>query len=116
MVILVTGMLLRGSGYGGSPFLTGVMVLVLLDILYLVFIVVWSSIRKRREVRAGYTTVANQYREVEQIDPKTGRIVRLAGEELLTRDEYLRRVALIREFNGAERQGNVGGGHASPDE
>ncbi|MFI8525662.1 hypothetical protein ACIGB8_14510 [Promicromonospora sukumoe] len=97
MAILVAGMLIRGSGYGGSPFLTGVMALVLLDVLYLLIVVIWSSVRKRRELRAGYTTVTNQYPDVDQVDPSTGHAVRLAGEEPLSRPEYLRRISLIRE-------------------
>ena len=52
--------------------------------------------RRRREVRAGYTTITNEFLEVDQVDPKTGHVVRLAGEELLGRAEYRHRIKLIR--------------------
>lgn len=96
-------MFVRGSGYGASPFLSVVMGLILLNVVYLAIVVLRLSMRKRREVRAGYTTVTNQYPEVDQIDPKTGRVVRIAGEVLLTREEYLRRVDLVHRAIDAEQ-------------
>lgn len=114
LAILVVGMLVRGSGYGGSRILTVVMMLILLDVFYLGIVVVRMSVRKRREVRAGYTTVTNEFPRVDQIDPTTGRIIRLAGEETLDRDEYLRRMTLIREVIDAERLDSTRGGVESP--
>ncbi|MDR7382218.1 hypothetical protein [Promicromonospora iranensis] len=108
LAILVVGMLIRGSGYGGSPTLTIVMALILLDVFYLGTVVLRIN-RKKREVSSGYTTVTNEFPHVDQIDPKTGRIVRLAGEETLNRDEYLRRTDLIREVIDTNRPGSAGG-------
>jgi hypothetical protein len=81
------------------------MALVLLDVLYLGVVVIWLSVRKRRELRAGYTTVTNQYPDVDQVDPRTGHVVRLAVEEPLSRPEYLRRISLIREVHDTKGSG-----------
>lgn len=59
-------------------------------------VVISLEIKKRREVKNGYTTLTNQFEHVDQIDPKTRQIVRLAGEEPLMREEYLERIRLIR--------------------
>lgn len=79
LAVLVVGMLIRGSGYGGSPFLTGVMVAILLDAGFLNCVAVWVQVEKRREARAGYTTVMNEMPGLEQVDPRTGRVIRRAG-------------------------------------
>lgn len=102
LAVLVAGMLIRGSGYGGSPFLTVVMVMILLDAGFLNWVAIWVQVKKRREARAGYTTVMNERPDLEQIDPRTGRVVRLAGEPFLSRQEHLRRITLIWETNDLE--------------
>lgn len=115
LLVLLVGMLIRGSGYWGSPILMTVVALLLIDAIFFIpGVLIRLSVRKRREVRAGYTTVTNQYPEVDQIDPKTGRIVRLAGEETLNRDEYLSRIGLIREAIESEQPGPTGGGTELP--
>lgn len=99
LAVLVGGMLLRGGqGYANSAVLTFVMLALVLDVVSIVVLVIVFESRKRRELRMGYTTVTNQYPQVDQIDPKSGQVVRLAGEDILTREEYLERIRLIREF------------------
>jgi hypothetical protein len=96
LVVLVVGMLVRGAGYGGSPFLATVMAAILLDAVFLNCVVIWVQVKKRREARAGYATVMNERQDLDQIDPATGRVVRLAGEPFLGRAEHSRRIAMIR--------------------
>lgn len=80
-----------------GPFMVSLLLLLALHAVVIAPAVVISlEIKKRREVRKGYTTLTNQFGHVDQIDPKTHRIVRLAGEDLLMREEYLERIKLIR--------------------
>lgn len=114
LAVLVVGMLIRGSGYGSSPFLTGVMVAILLDAAFLNWVAIWVQVKKRREARAGYTTVMNEKPDLEQVDSQTGRVIRLAGEPLLERQEHLRRIGLIREAVAAARPGSPDDGAQPP--
>lgn len=86
-----------GQGYASSVVLTFVMLALVLDVICIVVLVVVFASRRSRELRMGYTTVTNQYPHVDQVDPKSGQIVRLAGEGLLDREEYLRRMRRINE-------------------
>lgn len=101
LAVLVGGMLLRGGqGYASSVVLTLVMLALVLDVICIIVLVVVFASRRRRELRMGYTTVTNQYPHVDQVDPKSGQIVRLAGEGLLGREEYLERIRRIDEAAG----------------
>lgn len=101
LLVLVVGMIATGQGYAETPVLVGAMLLLLMDAIILApAVVIALHVRKSSEVRAGYTTVTNQYPEVDQIDPNSGYVVRLAGEETLSRGEYFERIRLIREAVG----------------
>lgn len=78
------------------------MVMILLDAGFLNWVAIWVQVKKHREARAGYTTVMNERPDLEQIDPRTGWVVRLAGEPFLSRQEHLRRITLIWETNDLE--------------
>ena len=47
---------------------------------------------EKAEVRAGYTTLHNKYANLEQLDPRTGAVVRAAGEPYLRRSGRARDV------------------------
>jgi len=48
-----------------------------------------------REVRAGYTTLRREYRDLDMVDPRTGLVRRQAGEPFLPAEEHaVRRSAL----------------------
>ena len=49
------------------------------------------------ELRAGYTTAYRTPDRVPYVDPRSNRVIRLAGEPELDRDEHRRRLALARE-------------------
>lgn len=103
--ILLVGMIASGAGYVASPVLSIVMVLILADVfLFLTPVTISEAVRRRNELRAGYATVTNQYQQVDQIDPKTARVVRLAGEDLLNREEYLERIGRIRNILATDRR------------
>jgi hypothetical protein len=52
-------------------------------VLGLVVVAVPCVIKVTRELRAGYTTLANAYQQFEQRDPVTGETIRRAGDPLL---------------------------------
>ncbi|GAA4698743.1 hypothetical protein GCM10023198_19020 [Promicromonospora umidemergens] len=114
LAALSTGMLARGSGYSGSPLLTGVMVAILLDAGFLIWVAISVQVRKRREARAGYVTVMNERPDLDQVDPRTGRVIRRGGEPFLTREEHLRRIGLVREALEAQQSDSAGGGLEPP--
>lgn len=53
--------------------------------------------RKDAELTAGYSTVLGGELGVDFVDAKTSRVIRLAGEPPISRDEYRSRLAAIRE-------------------
>lgn len=49
----------------------------------------WVPARARAEQRAGYTTLRNELKELEQRDPYLGRVIRNPGREYLQRADFL---------------------------
>jgi uncharacterized membrane protein YedE/YeeE len=48
--------------------------------------------RQKAEVAAGYTTLRGRYQQIEQLNPMTGRVIRRAGEPLLSSAEFRRHI------------------------
>lgn len=48
-----------------------------------------SAVQDSREIHAGYTTVLGWHRNLDQVDPKTGRIVRAAGQPLISHRQLM---------------------------
>jgi hypothetical protein len=95
LLMLAVGMSVSGEGYGGSVFLTSAMVAILVDIAFAFVTMTWFGFRRAEEVRAGYTTTANEFPHHPQVDPTTGMVIRLAGEPLLSREERRERIRRI---------------------
>lgn len=57
----------------------------------------WSTVKARAGQRAGYTTLRNQLREMEQRDPYLGRVIRRPGEEYLQRADFLAIIQAAKE-------------------
>lgn len=55
------------------------------------------------EIRAGYTTKRSEHPKLSQVDPRTNRVIRRAGESFLDPDEYRRRLGLVRESADREK-------------
>lgn len=104
-VAVVLVMLLGEELTGRSIF--GFMVAVLL-LLFIATGVVHTAgkVKEAREVHAGYTTIMRSHGNVDQIDPSSGRVVRLAGDPFLKKDQYETRIARI-EASGS--RGDVSG-------
>lgn len=97
LAIVMIGMLVTGKGYAEAPVLTVVMGMFLASVAYLLFAGFRAQVRRSEEKRAGCTTATNEFPHLPQIDPRTKRIVRLAGEPLLSREQYQDRIRLIDE-------------------
>jgi hypothetical protein len=113
MVPLITSLLLTAallvaipfsqSAHGGVVFMRFVYALVASGVLSIVGIA-FNAVLDKRETRAGYTTAIGLHRALDQVEPKSGRIIRRAGEPLLTRREYFeRRARLLREDDVTDR-------------
>lgn len=110
-LILFGGMAIAGVGYGASPILTGLFVAwgvggiasAVLNLLLHCWVV-------PREVRAGYTTGYRVHQEVDYVDPRTGYVLRVAGEPFLAPEERRRREALVADV--ISRGGVAGEGAA----
>jgi hypothetical protein len=106
LVALFAGMLITGQVYLESPVLLVLAILSAVSGSYIVFTGIWLGFKRAEEKRAGYTTLANEFPHLPQIDPRTKRVVRLAGEPLLSREQYQERIRLINEAVAAEEEGD----------
>ena len=101
MILFIIGITVRGYGYDGSPILTTLLVIVVLSIVYhSVFDILYRR-RLKQEARAGYTTCGAQPDELEEVDWKTGRVIRLGSEPRLSRKALYVRVAAVRSAAGS---------------
>jgi hypothetical protein len=57
------------------------------------------EVRLKQEARAGYTTVYGRSVDLVEVDWLSGRVIRLAGEPRLSREEHSRRVGLVRRVS-----------------
>ncbi len=65
---------------------------------------VWMMNRKaKREVDAGYTTMAQGYYNVERRHSPTGVIMRAAGEPALTREQWERAMQSVRAYKESQK-------------
>lgn len=96
ITVVFAGMLVLDTGYANSPVLTALMGVFGADVLAAVVVVVWASLKSRAEVRTGYTTRADAHPEVDQIDPRTNKVIRMAGEPLLTPALWRTRMDAVR--------------------
>ena len=93
--VLLLGMLFTGDGYGSSSFLISVMALLCVDALILFASQILSSWKGRAEKNSGYTTFRDEM-DFDEVDHKSGQIVRMAGEPFLSSQERLARIDKIR--------------------
>ncbi|MFC7021566.1 PhnA domain-containing protein [Promicromonospora thailandica] len=115
ILLFVLGLALRGTGYLGSPFLTTVIVLI--GVAGSVGALCSAVITYRvdpAERRAGYTTKKGDHLNLSQVDPRTNRVVRRAGEPFLEPGEYRRRLDLVRESDARENLQSRAGSLTAP--
>jgi hypothetical protein len=94
----MTGMHILDSGWGGHSVLILIVVMLGVDaFIYVPAVTAGLIVRRRGELRAGYTTLIGEFPDVDLVDPETGRVVRMAGEERLPQQKYEERLRLVRE-------------------
>ena len=85
LVVLVVVLLAWPPGEDGSAAVTGVLVALVVTGATAIVCLLGGMVQDLREMRAGYTTAFAWHRDVDQVDPVTGEVVRRAGEPLITR-------------------------------
>lgn len=75
------------------PFVIAVVVLMALATILGLVIRIRGIPNDRREVEAGYTTLAGAHQELDQVDPATGRVIRRAGDPFLRERSRFARMA-----------------------
>ena len=84
LVVLVVVLLAWPPGEDGSAAVTGVLVALVVTGATAIVCLLGGMVQDLREMRAGYTTAFAWHRDVDQVDPVTGEVVRRAGEPLIT--------------------------------
>lgn len=74
--------------------LVAAMGLVLIPVIVLIHGV---AVKARAEQKAGYTTLRNKLKELEQRDPYLGRVIRAPGQEYLRRADFLAIIQAAKE-------------------
>ncbi|RKR30217.1 hypothetical protein [Arthrobacter oryzae] len=59
-----------------------------LVVIPVIVLINWVAVKVRAEQKAGYTTLRNKLKELEQRDPYLGRVIRKPGEEYLQRADF----------------------------
>ncbi|MBL0885892.1 hypothetical protein [Myceligenerans indicum] len=108
-MMFLVGLLAREAGYVVWTFLTPILVLVGISGVVAVGSELWMQFGvEPREIRAGYTTVGGHV-EIAQVDPRSNRVIRLAGENL-DDDPDVRRERLVLVRAAAEEERRSKGG------
>ncbi len=85
-VLLAVGMGVSGRGYGESYVLFAGMAILGADVLALVVFQILASVKLRAEHRSGYTTARDEV-DFDEVDYRSGYVIRRAGEPLLSREQ-----------------------------
>ncbi|MFE7505355.1 hypothetical protein [Promicromonospora sp. NPDC057488] len=97
IVITAVLMLVLGDSFAGSVAFGIAVVVVLALVVVAGLAQSKAKFKEAREFYAGYTTLRGVHPAVDQVDPRSGRVIRVAGEPFLTRDEHDSRTALVRQ-------------------
>lgn len=102
LATLAAGLIVRGSGYAGFVPLTTVMLLVLVNVAVAITMAFWHVRKERKEVQSGYVTSMRGHQDLDQVHPGSGWVIRAAGEDYISRAEYVSRVQVISDVIGQE--------------
>ena len=89
--------LILGDDFSGQPIFGFIVAVVFLLLVATGVIHTAGKVKEAREFHAGYTTIMRAHVNVNQVDASSCRVVRIAGEQFLTRDQYNLRIAIIRD-------------------
>lgn len=87
--------LLLGERFSGRSVFGFVVAVILLIFVAAGVVHMTGKVKETRELHSGDTTIMRSHKDVDQIDPSSGRVVRSAGEPFLTKDQYETRIAQI---------------------
>jgi len=96
------GMAVRGAGYGDSPVLAASLIAMMLSGIGFIIYSVRFGRRLKAEARAGYTTCVGQAENLDEVDWKTARVIRLGTEHPMDRAERRKRTAAVRAAANTE--------------
>lgn len=81
--------ILNVSGVPQSLLTNSIVAVMGLAVIPVIVLILWVPIKVEAEREAGYTTLRNEMKELEQRDPYVGRVIRNPGVESLQRADFL---------------------------
>ncbi len=84
---------MNNSGMPQSWFTNTMVACLGLSLIPVIVLINWCAQQERAEMRAGYTTLRTRRNELMQRDPYLGKVIRLARETPLERQDFLGIVA-----------------------
>jgi hypothetical protein len=100
-----------GDEFSGRPIFGFVVAVIVLLVVATGVVHTTGKVKEARELYSGYTTIMRAHRDMDQVDPDSGRVVRAAGEPFLTQDQYDSRIALVRK--SIQKGDPMGGGRSN---
>lgn len=99
MALAVLGIMfvLNVSGFPQSWLTNSVVFAMGVAMIPVIALISWVPAKARAEQRAGYTTLRNELKELEQRDPYLGRVIRNPGGEYLQRADFLEIIQAAKE-------------------
>lgn len=97
LVVLGMTFILSASGVPQSWFTNSLVAAMGLAGIPVIVLINWSAVKARAERRAGYTTLRNELKELEQRDPYLGRVIRKPCQEYLQRADFLAIIQATKE-------------------
>ncbi|WP_427175232.1 hypothetical protein [Arthrobacter sp. 92] len=90
-------LLLSGSGIPQSWFTNVLVLAMMIPTIPVALLIVWVPVKAQAEQEAGYTTLRNELKDLEQRDPYLGRTIRNPGGEYLPRTDFLAIMQVAKE-------------------
>ncbi|UKA59393.1 hypothetical protein [Arthrobacter sp. FW306-2-2C-D06B] len=109
LAVLGIVLILNVSGVPQSWFTNSVVAAVGVAMIPVIVLIIWVPVKAQAEQEAGYTTLRNELKDLEQRDPYLGRVIRNPGEEHLQRADFLAIIQAAKQ----EAESLSGTAHAS---
>ena len=97
LAVALTMAALSASGVPQSWFTISLVAAMGLTGIPVVVLILWAPIKAQAEKQAGYTTLRNELKDLEQRDPYLGRVIRNPGQEYLQRADFLAIIQAAKE-------------------
>ena len=100
LVVTLTALVLSVSGVPQSWLTNSLVAAMGVAAIPVCVLITWVPAKARAEQKAGYTTLRNELKDLEQRDPYLGRVIRNPGGEYLERAEFLAIIQAAKEEAG----------------